>query len=586
MKFAYSFRFKLSILYLLTIIVPTIIITIVMPFYYKQLIVRNSLSETDSALISMKRNIEMYLNDLEKLTIIPYLSEDVMNALKQKASPNSKDADMYTLLTSNRALYNTIFSYMKMTREDIVGTMIIANDDTMYARVVNSTETVDHYPYKTKEWFKKTIAGNGQVVFISPHPQDYLRNPPATAVFSVARLIKDPDTEAQVGFIMADADTNVMKKIISDIHLSPRSIISILDADNQPLYSTSDLSSEMLDQIAHEQTTVKGNKDSYFVIQKKLELANWKMVVLISNSGIQSQFIWVYVIGITFGIGGLIVTIIMFSSLSKWIIQPFRKMVNLMKMVQKGNFNAQMEIHGKDEIAQLGAALNSMISHLNELIDNEYRAQLKLRDTELNLRNAEYRSLQAQLQPHFIYNVLSGFIGLNRLGQKELLEYSIISLSKMLRYVLLDTDHSTIKDEFQFLISYCNLQKMRFSKKGFEFNIECDPSIENLPFPKLLLQPLVENSIIHGIEPINHACLLTVSAKRHTVGAEQFVEIIVEDNGAGFEQTSTESGTHIGLNNVQERLRLAFEDVSFSMFSEMDAGTRIVIRIPQQEMES
>ena len=212
MKFAYSFRVKLSILFLLTIIIPTLLITIVMPYYYKQIIVRNALTETDSALVSMKRNMEMYLTDLEKLTIIPYLSEDVMNALKLKASPSYASSDLYTTLVSNRALYNTLFTYMKMTREDIVGTMIIANDDTMYARMVNSTETVDQYPYTTKDWYKKTLEGDGQVVFISPHTQDYLRSPPATNVFSVARLIKDPDTEAHVGVIMADADTNVYEK--------------------------------------------------------------------------------------------------------------------------------------------------------------------------------------------------------------------------------------------------------------------------------------------------------------------------------------------------------------------------------------
>lgn len=577
MKFAYSFRFKLSILYLLTIIVPTIIISIVMPYYYKQIIVRNSISETDSALVSIKRNIETYLNDLEKLTIIPYLNDDVMNALKQKASPNHASAAPYTVLTSNRALYNTLYSFMKMTRDDIVGTMIIAGDDTMYARTVNSTETFDQYPYRTKDWYKQTVAGEGQVVFISPHPQDYLLSPPATTVFSVARLIKDPDTENQLGVIMADADTNVLKKIISDIHMSEKSSISILDEHNQPLYSTASLSSGMLEQIADQQTTIKGSKDTYFVIKKKLVQANWHIVVLISNSGIQSQFKWVYITGILFGVGGLILTIIVFFSLSRWIILPFKKMINLMKMVQRGKFNEQMEIHGKDEIAQLGMALNSMISHLNELIDNEYR-------TQLNLRNAEYRSLQAQLQPHFLYNVLSGFIGLNRLGQKELLEHSIVSLSKMLRYMLLNSEHSKLKDEFLFLSSYCNLQKMRFSKKGFDFNIECDPSIENLSFPKLLLQPLVENSIIHGIEPINHACLLAISANKQIVNEIEVVEIIVEDNGAGFEQTVTDSQTHIGLNNVQERLKLAFHNSGFVISSEVNVGTRIVITIPLREM--
>ncbi|TXK74028.1 sensor histidine kinase, partial [Paenibacillus sp. N3.4] len=94
MNFAYSFRFKLSTLYLIIIIVPTIVITIIMPAYYKQIIIHNSMNETNSTVASLKINIESYLDDLEKLTVIPYLNDDIMNALKQKASPMNDYTDL------------------------------------------------------------------------------------------------------------------------------------------------------------------------------------------------------------------------------------------------------------------------------------------------------------------------------------------------------------------------------------------------------------------------------------------------------------------------------------------------------------
>jgi two-component system sensor histidine kinase YesM len=577
MKFAYSFRFKLSILYLITILVPTIVIVVMMPYYYKQIIIENSMSETDSIISSLKREVEAYFKDLEKLTLLPYTNDDVMNALKQKADPNNAQADPFTLLSTNKALATKMQNYMKVAREDIVGTTIIAKDNVLYANSFNGSDTVKDYQFATKDWYLKTLAGDGKVVFISPHRQDYLRNPPATDVFSVARVIKEPDTQSILGVIIADADTKLIRKIISEIRMKVMPTIAILDENNNPLYSTAVLSKDMLNQIAKQQVTVKGKDDSYIVIRKNLDLSHWNIVALISNSAIQAQFKWVYLIGILFGLGGLILTIVVFFSLSRWIINPFKQMISLMKTVQRGKFNAQMEVRGKDEIAQLGTALNSMISHLNEMIDNEYRAQL-------NLRNAELKSLQAQLQPHFLYNVLNGFIGLNRLGQKETLEHAIISLSKMLRYILVQTDTLTIKDEFDFLKNYCDLQKMRFSKKGFEFEIVCDPAMETLLFPKLLLQPLVENSIIHGIEPINRACLLRVTANKVNSEVDSYIEIIVEDNGAGFEQTIPDSPHQIGLENVQERLRLAFQKTSFSMESTINTGTKTVIRIWAQEV--
>ena len=174
--------------------------------------------------------------------------------------------------------------------------------------------------------------------------------------------------------------------------------------------------------------------------------------------------------------------------------------------------------------------------------------------------------------------MLSGFIGLNRLGQKELLEQYIVSLSRMLRYVLDKKDQSTLKDEFDFLVSYCNLQKMRFSRKGFDFSMELDPALGNLLFPKLLLQPLVENTIIHGIEPINRACSLVVSASMHIENDISYVVIVVKDDGAGFSK-EPHSGTHIGLDNVQERLQLVYQQATFAIHSEQDV-------VPKQPFKS
>ncbi|RUS43945.1 sensor histidine kinase [Cohnella sp. AR92] len=546
MRIFHSFRFKLSTLYLLTIIVPTIVIMIVMPYSYKKILVRNSMNETSNTIIALRRNMEAYLDDLENLTIIPYLNADIMNALKVKAELG-QSADMYTLLSTNRTLTNSLENYMRITRDDIEGTILIAKDGTVYlgSKGWNAYDSASNYPYREQAWYRKTLEGNGKAAFISSHPRDYISNAPPGSVFSVARIIKDPDTEENLAFIMADADTRVLQKIVSDIRLNFKSSIAVLDDLDQVIYSTSYFSPDMLNQIAARHATIRSADDRYLVVDQKLEKANWRIVVLISQTAINDQFTNVHLWGVLYGLGGVIFTIVIFLSLSRWIIAP-----------------------------------------LNEMIEREYRAQLDLRNAELNLRNAEFRSLQAQLQPHFLYNVLNGFIGLNRLGQKQSLENAIVALSKMLRYILLNSDRSTIKEEFEFLNMYCDLQRMRFQQKGFEYRVQCDSRIESFYLPKLLLQPLIENSIIHGIEPINRSCLISISANRLGDLENASIEIVVEDDGAGFEPSVVDPRHRVGLVNVQERLRLAYPHSGFLLASEPGVGTKIVIRIPIQEEAS
>ncbi|UUZ83430.1 histidine kinase [Paenibacillus sp. P26] len=145
----------------------------------------------------------------------------------------------------------------------------------------------------------------------------------------------------------------------------------------------------------------------------------------------------------------------MFFTYSRTILRPFKDMIGVMRQVQHGNLKTRFAVHGQDEVAQLGGALNRMIAQLDELIDSEYR-------TKLSLRNAEYRALQSQIQPHFLYNTLNGFIGLNRRGRRSCWRRRSCRSAGQLRYILMPKDLSSLGEEFEVLAQYCELQKMRF----------------------------------------------------------------------------------------------------------------------------
>ena len=574
MKFTKSLRVKLSILYLLTIVVPLVIIVFALPDYYENLITQNSQTLTDATLDSLSRNIDLYLEDLDNLTLAPYLNDDVMNALEVKAFDRASASQK---LVAVQALNSTLPIMLSNTRQDILSTIVLPVDSSVFvAARYNPASPVPNYPFTQQAWYQAAMAANGDVVFVNPHPQDYLLTPIASQVFSVARRINDPNNpERALAVIMADADTSILQHIVSDIRLNVSSIIAIVGSNKRLLYSSQPVSTQVVQAIARRQSIIQDAKDTYIPDSNSTNLAHWSVVILLSRSEIEAQLRWMYIAGGLFAIGGLCVTLLLFFVLSRWIITPFQHLMQAMKSVQEGNLQTRFIVKGEDEIAHLGNAFNTMITRLNEMIEREYVMTLKQ-------RNAEYRALQSQIQPHFLYNTLNGFMGLNRLGERKTLEKAIIALSGLLRYVLSNEQQVTIKEEFDFLQLYCDLQALRFREK-MTCVLHYEDALADFKIPKVLLQPLVENAIIHGIEPADHPCQLRICAAAVKTGPEEktVFRILVEDDGLGFASQTPAVGTGLGLSNVRERLKMAYEKASLTITSEPGNGTRVMIEIPQ-----
>ena len=202
-----------------------------------------------------------------------------------------------------------------------------------------------------------------------------------------------------------------------------------------------------------------------------------------------------------------------------------------------------------------------------------------LKYTELiERREARYQALSSQVQPHFIYNVMSGILGLNAKGDSEGLRDTVEALKGMLRYIQSGNNWTSIEEEFGFLRKYLMLQKIRFGNR-LDFRVELDEEISHLQIPRLLLQPLAENAVMHGIEPLESGGLVEVKAvyvrRRGEIGAD----IVITDNGKGFDTANIEDKSNIGLLNVKQRIQIAFPDSSFQLESSIGDGTRIEINI-------
>jgi two-component system sensor histidine kinase YesM len=577
MKVSSTLRVKLSLFHLIVTATTITLIVVLISYVYKQRNQQEFEGLTMTTLNSLAVNIETYLDDLERLTISPYLDNDIIHALNLTADDFYDSADDYTKLLADRALKDLLPNYLTNTRTDIMGTILVAMDDSYYLTPNYSTRVRKEYPFKEQDWYQKSVEADGKAVFISPHYQEYLNGEKSSKVFSVARLIKDPNSHKPLAIIMANANFSVLKKIVTDVDLGVHAIKLIMDRDNNIIYTSEYIDNKLEDQLKDiNGDIIIGESDSYSVITESIGKANWKIVMLLSNKELQNKINWMYKIGILLVFISVIITYIFFDMLIWTIVKPFKKIIKVMADVQKGDLSSRVDLNKHDEIGKLGEALDKMIENLDLLIQSEYLAKL-------NQRNAEYYALQAQMHPHFLYNTLNGFVALNRMGKRQTLEQAILSLTGMLRYTLDEKNWSTLEEEFLFVEKYCNLQQLRLQEK-LQLYIYLDDRLKTAHVPKLLLQPIVENAILHGIAPADRICELEITCKLISDEEEQIMLIHVSDTGVGFDSDQfTEFG--IGTKNTKERLELFFPRGKMIIESIENEGTDISMIIPIKEVE-
>src|ERR1041384_4286825 len=190
MRFASSLRFHLMIFF-----VPAAIMIFAMPYYFQQSLSKETQTLTEGTLTSIAKNIETYLDDLNRLTITPYFYDNVMQAMQLKASPNYNQADYYTKLVADRALQTTLPFFLQNSRSDILATILVLPDGTAYITSVGDAigKPVRDYAYTQQDWHRGAVQAGGGVVLLRSHPHRYPPNGSGRQVFSVARLVKDQD---------------------------------------------------------------------------------------------------------------------------------------------------------------------------------------------------------------------------------------------------------------------------------------------------------------------------------------------------------------------------------------------------------
>ena len=327
----------------------------------------------------------------------------------------------------------------------------------------------------------------------------------------------------------------------------------------------------------------KIKNEPYVVISAPCNGAEWRLVKVMPRSALYKpvnrmqryMFIWSSVI--------VIISIGAAYWFSRRISRPITVLQNGMKEVENGNMEAHVNIRVRNELDDLGESFNHMVYRVNSLMDEIVFAEKQKNELELEV-------LHAQINPHFLYNTLNTIRWMAKIKGEDSISTAIVALVKLLRVsISLSKNMIMLLDEIEYVKNYLTIQRLRFNQL-FTINYEISPEHEKISVPKMILQPIVENSLIYGVNEEENDRELVIRIFTREVGA--CVEVVVEDNGPGIEKEVLDtifSGekninkfSKVGLNNINQRIHMYFgANYGLRIHSEKGRGTTVIVTIPK-----
>lgn len=308
----------------------------------------------------------------------------------------------------------------------------------------------------------------------------------------------------------------------------------------------------------------------------------WSMMSYTSKSGLTQPLTGVRWFILTLGAICFIVALVLAFVISRSITGPIKALMRNIQQIEKGNFDVELTIRSGDELEKLGNLLNRMSGNIKQLIErNRVEERLK--------RKAELTALQAQINPHFLYNTLESINWL-AVRKKELAISEVLTnLGKFFRISLSrGASFISLRQELEHVKYYIEIQKFRYPHK-FDADIRLESDIGECFLPKLLLQPLVENSLMHGLSERERDGRIEFYARR----SEEALLIDIRDNGVGMDEErlkdikgklagrlQTTDNRIYGLINVQERIKLAFGEAYGLSIDCDERGTEVRLMLP------
>ena len=303
----------------------------------------------------------------------------------------------------------------------------------------------------------------------------------------------------------------------------------------------------------------------------------WTLVFLSSYHDNMKSILLIWILAAILGVLTIIAGCLFFRKNSQKTTIVLNSILSAMESASNGNLDihipeelmARNDFYVADEFTMIGEHLNEMIHQLDLYIQRSYK-------NEIQRQEAEYRALQSQINPHFLYNTLNCFVSLNRLGMKKELEAGILQLTHIFRYTCSNSKTTTVAQELQFCTQYCELMKLRFDER-ITYVCECAEATREIEIPRLLIQPFVENAMKHGMDPDGRSITIwTAACIDHGT-----LVLSIKNNGIPIDLDTLRASEHVGIMNVENRLKIFDPDARLDITLE-DGITSFTVYIPMK----
>ncbi|MFC5468581.1 sensor histidine kinase [Cohnella suwonensis] len=575
-----SFRNKMIVSFVLVSLLPVLIVQMI-SYYISSEAMKKKIDDLVQAnLLQTSKNLDTSLHAYEDLLFQIFTNDDVIGLVKEINNPRSD------LELSKRKLINLLssYSYAKVGIRSVAiftsnGTLICYDQQTgsPYENLWTGVADLTRLPL-----YQEALALPSGNVVTPPAQIDTINNKEQYG-FHLARKLSDLNRPSLQG--IGVAVITVYESVLAQaINLTDAESPSKHSIDNRNFLTDSgdrivsspdkqDIGKNIADVI--ESSTIS---NAYLNKKSRLNIYN-----LIDQNELFREMYSMQRLSVYSGIAALLVSGILIYYLSGSLTRSIRKVVRAMKVAQQGVLNVQVENGNRDEMSAIAFSFNKMMNTVNELMSETKHAVEKQKE-------AEIRALEAQINPHFLYNTLDSINWMAIEKEEHQISQMLKGLAQILRYSIKDSNKwVTVREELEWMNQYVFLQQHRF-RSSFQCMVEHDDKALGFRINKLLLQPFIENSIIHGFEGRKRGGLLRIAVE---VVDERTFSIRIGDNGAGMDEDklkdlmsgkarhSVGKGSGLGIHNVMDRLRMYYGgQASCNISSEIGQGTRVELILP------
>ena len=535
------------------------------------------------------KNAEMIIDrtqdDLDGLLreYFSFLQTIAENAIIQESLQEnfSLDNELYRQkLASGRELLS-LFDY----RADIYGIAVLGENGQS---ILNLDVPSFSQDYRKTYWYREALQRTISRSYIPPHMGSYIFENGGESFITITIPVEDSISTARIGVVALELKEQVIKDLLAN-RLGEAGYLFV--QYSRTGFTSSDArapDSEYLVQLASMKTIdenlLKENRE--LVIIRDLELSGVKLAAVISLDELTREGKQLALILFIIIIGTISGAAITASVLSKNIAKPVQALGSAMLQVERGDLGARVINLPPDEFGDLGRNFNQMIDRIQRLL-------VEIREEEVKLRKSELRTLQAQINPHFLYNTLDTISWLARENRNEDVLEVVSALTTLYRIgISKGRDFISMKEELEHVKSYLLIQKFRYDF-SFTYEFDIDPLVLDIPVIKLILQPIVENALYYGIKKAGGKGHIELRARK----INKHIMIEIADNGKGMKSQRLEevqgvlSGSDkpltspvYGLKNVHERIQIYYGlDFGLTIHSEEHHGTLVMYKIPIRE---